>query len=63
MLVTCPHRSNIGFPIMIFGRSDFSICRKLCAEENGILLPGQIPSYKWDDMKILLSSIRKKVMR
>ena len=31
------------------------------AEENAILLPGQIPNYKRDDIKLLPSSRSKKV--
>ena len=31
------------------------------AEQNAILLPGRIPAYKRDDMKLLPSSTSKKV--
>jgi len=31
------------------------------AEQNAILLPGQIPGFKWNDVKVLPSSDTKKV--
>jgi len=33
------------------------------AEQNTILLPGHIPSYKRDDLKLLPSSMSKKVIQ
>jgi len=33
------------------------------AEEQAILLPGRIPGYKRDDMKLLPSSTTKKVIQ
>ena len=31
------------------------------AETNALLLPGRIPNYKWDNLKLLMSSTTKKL--
>ena len=58
------HKNTKWLPIKTASYEDILALVKFLqnyAETNAILLPGRIPGYKWDDLKLLPSNTSKKV--